>query len=40
MSDMGVREYPELDDEDEFNRVVEELVTSQLLKRLTDRLAA
>jgi len=40
MSDMDIREYPELDDEDEFNRVVEELITQQLLTRLKDRLAA
>jgi hypothetical protein len=40
MSDMGIRDFAELDDEDEFNRVVEDLVTQQLLTRLKERLAA
>lgn len=40
LNDMGVRGYPELDDEDEFNRLVEELVTAQLITKIKERLAA
>jgi hypothetical protein len=40
MSDMNVRDFRELDDEDEFNRVVEDLTTAQIINKLKERLAA